>query len=116
MHMQLAALKRQRSSIACSGQGGRRGAYFPVEAFEQLHEPPESAPQHDAAAALGRKPAIVQVVAIERDQGAPELSRQTIVLAVARAPQVVVLDHEQDVPREAARMNATRPEGMLAST
>ncbi len=44
--------------------------------------------------------AIVEIVAIERNQRAAQLSREAIVLAITRAPQIVVLDDEEHVPRE----------------
>ena len=75
---------------------------LPVQSFQELDEASLGRRhQHDdATAAFERELAIVEVVAIERDQRAPELSRQTIVLAIARTPQIVVLDHEQHIPRQ----------------
>ena len=51
----------------------------------------------------GGNRAVVEVVAIERDERAAQLPRQPVVLHVGRAPQVVVLEHEQHVPAAARR-------------
>ena len=56
--------------------------------------------QH-AAAFIGRKPAIVQVVAVHRDERAAQLLRELVVLQVGRAPQLVLLEHEEHVPLQA---------------
>ncbi len=80
----------------------RRPEQFAVHAREQSPEPPlVRHAEHDHARAFLRgKFTVVQIVAVERDQGAPELARQPVVLDVARAAQVVVLQDEQDVPPE----------------
>ena len=58
---------------------------------------------HNHAAAFGgRKPSIVQVVAVHGHQRTAKLLRELIVPEVRRASQVVFLQHEQDVPLQAA--------------
>src|ERR1051325_9116201 len=49
----------------------------------------------DAAALLWRKLAVVKIIAVEANQGAPQLSGEPVVLAVARASKVWMLDDEQ---------------------
>ena len=56
----------------------------------------------DAAPFAGRKPAIVQVIAIHRHERAPELLREAIVLQVGRAAQPFFFEHEEDVPLQAS--------------
>ena len=59
--------------------------------------------EHDHAGALGRrKAAIVEVVAIERDERRAELTRQAVVHQVGGAADVVVLEHEEHIPAEHA--------------
>ena len=64
----------------------------------------------------GGKRAIVQVVAIERDQRAAQLPREAEVLAIGGAAQIVVLHHEQHVPLQLGAHGGTRRAGTLAST
>jgi hypothetical protein len=57
--------------------------------------------QYDhAAATIGRKLTIVEIVAIECDQRAPKLSSEAIVFAVGRAAQVRVFENEHHIPRK----------------
>ena len=68
---------------------------------------------HDehAAAFIRRKAPIVEIVAVERDERAPELLREPVVLQVGRAPQLVFLEHEQDVPVQARTHVSDEPGG-----
>ena len=90
-------------------------------AVHAREQPPEPSlvrhREHDHARALVRgKLPVVQVVAIERHQRAPELPRQPVVLDVARAPQVVDARARTARPiRAVSRMKPTTPSGMFAS-
>src|SRR5688500_9992972 len=75
---------------------------FPVEALEQIQIPALlRRHQHDDTAAfVRREPAIVEVIAVERNQCPPELTCEAVMLAIAGAAEIVVLDHEQHIPAE----------------
>src|SRR5262245_53029282 len=89
--LHLAPLERQRARLLALD----RAEHLAVQARQQPPQPAlvRHAEDDHAGALVGRKPAVVQVVAIEGHQGAPELPREPVVLDVARAPQIVVLDH-----------------------
>src|SRR4026209_329236 len=53
---------------------------------------------HHACAFLGRELAIVDVIAIECDDRATELTREAIVLDIARPAELFVFETEEDVP------------------
>src|SRR3954453_6367410 len=55
---------------------------------------------HHASAFTGRKSAIVEVIAVERDERATELAREAVVFDVAGAAQLGVLEDEQHIPLE----------------
>ena len=76
--------------------------HFPIEPHQQHHEPPlfrSREHQHTAADGWG-KLGVVQIIAIEGDERPPELPRQTIVLAVAGATEIVMFHDEQDIPTQ----------------
>ena len=75
-------------------------------AVDPLKQPREirfvgRADDEDTRALRGRKPPIVEIVAIERDERALQLPREGEVPPVGRAAQIVVLDHVEDVPVQA---------------
>src|SRR5678816_877016 len=74
VHVQLAAGERR----------WRAAEQFPIETHEQLHEAALARGRQDdyAAAPLRWKADIVQVVAIEREQGSTQLPRDPVVLTV----------------------------------
>jgi hypothetical protein len=76
--------------------------HFAVEAFEQVQIAALSRRhQHDHSPALVEwEPAVVEVIAIERDQCPPKLLREAIVFAVTRTPQFIMLDDKEHVPME----------------
>ena len=92
VRVQLASVKRQ-------GVGGKQ---MRVEAGQQLGEPALVGRGDDehTRALRRRELAIVEVIAIERDQRAPQLPRQPVVLGVARAAQVGMIHHAQHVPSQ----------------
>jgi len=55
----------------------------------------------DAAAAVGRKAAVVEIIAIERDQRAAQLLGELLVLHVRRAAKVRLFEDEEHVPLQA---------------
>ena len=98
--VQLAA---QPAAAAASAARRRRNESRGPRASSSADSSRSSGALHDEhAAALGRrKPPIVEVVAVQRHQRAPQLLRQPVVPHVGRPPQVVVLEHEQHVPLQA---------------
>src|SRR5579871_3697818 len=93
VQVQLAALDRQQRGLV-----GRKQQ--PIDALEQRGELPfVRRLDHEHAARLRwRKPAIVEVVAVHRDQRTPQLVRQPEVRDVRRAAKVIVLEDKQHVP------------------
>ena len=114
VHVELVALERQREPTSGAARNTSRSSRFSSAASPFS----SGAVSTSTPGALGRrKLAIVEIVAVERDQRAAQLAREPVVLAVARAAQVVVLDHEQHVPVEQRAHEAPRDRaGMLAST
>ena len=96
--LQLAAGQRQRDRLVRLVGVEERS----VDAIEQPGQLPlvRRLDDEDAAAAVERKAAVVEVVAIQRDQRAPQLLRELVVLHVRRAPQIVLLEHEEHVPAQ----------------
>src|SRR5262245_29008877 len=84
----------------------RRGAFGPEHGSIRLLEQRAKAPlvgsgEHDEARALRwRERAVVDVVAVQRHQSTAQLPREPVVFDVAGPTQVVVLEHEEDVPLE----------------
>ena len=103
MHVELASLERKRSF-------GRFGSFGPSGPFEPKELGVEPREQREVALFLGsrqdehpaafrrRKPPIVEIIAVQRDQRSPPLSREAEVLAVTGAAEVVVFDDEEHVP------------------
>src|SRR5262245_19361582 len=89
----LPPVERERARVG-------RPEQFAVHARQQFAQPAlVGRRKHDhAGALLRREGAIVEIVAVERHERAPELSREPEVLDVARAPQIVVLEDEEHVP------------------
>ena len=65
----------------------------------------------DAAGLAGRKPPIVQVIAVHRHERASKIVRKVIVTEVGRAAQLVLLEHEEDVPAQAQAHVGDEPGG-----
>ena len=90
--MQLAPVERQQV----------RGKQVRVDARQQCGEAAlvgRRNHQH-AGTRLGRKLAVVEIVAIQGHERAAELARQAVMLGVARAPQIGLLHHEQHIPAQ----------------
>src|SRR6185436_8550745 len=81
---------------------GRSPEQHTVDPFEEALELflVWRAQDEHAAAFSGREPGVVQIVAIERQQRAAELSGKAKVLDVGRATQPRLLEHEERVPAQ----------------
>ena len=83
------------SGIGASSQ--KSAAVDPLEQQRELLLVRRVDDEH-AAPLVGRKALVVEIVAVHRDERAPELLRQPVVLHVGRAAERVFLDDEQHVP------------------
>jgi hypothetical protein len=89
--------------------------YLDVEAFEQHHVAALlwRRQNHNAAAFRGWKFSIVEIIAIEADEGAAKLPSKAVMLIVTRAAQVVVFDHEKHVPVKDIAHERDQPSGHI---
>src|SRR4029079_8914951 len=92
MPLHLPPLERERARLGDAEQ---------LAVHLREHAPQPSLGGHaeddDAGALLGRKLPIVEIVAVERHQRAPELAREAVVLDVAGASQVLALERREHV-------------------
>ena len=100
MHVQLASLERQRRGLRRVVVDHAGAEEHDVDAIEQRRELAlvGSADDEHAGSFARRKPAVVEVIAIERHQRAAELLREPVVPDVGRAPQIIVFEDEKDIP------------------
>ena len=81
--------------------GERRAAEdLAIDALEQRHQALlDRRPHHQhATALLRRKLAIVEIVAILRDERSTKLSRQTVMLTIRCPSQFFMFEHEEHIP------------------
>jgi hypothetical protein len=99
-----AALPQERPSFERERRRAWRPKHVAIDLFEQRPQPALvwGCEHDDARTLVRRKAPVVGVVVIESHEGTSELTREMVVLNVAGAAQVVVLEDEEDIPAECA--------------
>ena len=74
-----------------------------IDAFNELGELlfVRRLDHEDATGLAGRKSPIVQVIAVHRHERPPEIVGKAVVTEVGRTAQLVLFEHEEDVPVQA---------------
>src|SRR6266542_6208222 len=91
--LHLAPLERQRTRVG----GPEKLAVHPRQ---QAPQPPfVRRAEHDHAGPfVGRKLPVVEIIAVQGHERAPKLPRQAEMFDIARAAEIVMLEHEQHIP------------------
>src|SRR5262249_9713470 len=91
VQMQFASVERKRRPL----RGAGTAKYFAIETLQERHEAAfiGGGQNKHAAAVRHWKAPVVEVITIARDERPAQLSREPVMFAVGRAPQVVVFDH-----------------------
>lgn len=100
MQLQLAPGERQASRLGGGPIGPKENSVDPIEQENELVFVRRIDDEHSAPL-VWRKPSVVEVIAVQSDEGATELLRQPEVPHVGGAPQTVFLQHEEHVPAQA---------------